>query len=380
MIQKKRLLIATDNFLPRWDGIARFLSQILPELTKEYSVTVVAPKFKGKFKKPKDVKLIRIKTHNFYLGDYQPSRPSFFALKKHIKDADLIWTQSIGPIGSSAIILSKLYKKPLIAYIHSIESELVSKSLGRGPVTKKLAFIITKWISRFLYNRCDLLMVPSLDTAEILSWQKIKSKKAVVHLGIDTLKFGPSLDKLGSKKKLGLPNSTIIGFTGRIGREKDLFTLYRAFLRIHKKHNVKLLIVGEGIQKIKEYLKTKSNVILTGPKDNVIDYLHAMDIYVMPSLTETSSLATMEAMATGLPVIATPIGHMKNYIDENYNGFHFPRRNHYTLSKKLEVLILDKKLRILVGNNARNTILENYLWGDTVKKIKKTFSIILGRD
>lgn len=380
MTQKKRLLIVTDNFLPRWDGIARFLSQIVPALIKEYSITIIAPRFRGKFKKPDDVKIVRIKTHNFYLGDYQPSRPTFFTLKKHIKNADLVWTQSIGPIGSSAIILSKIYKKPLIAYTHSIESELVSKSISKYPIIQNIVFKITKLISRFLYNRCDLLMVPSLDTAEILSWQKIKAKKAVIHLGINTLKFRPLLDKQEAKQKLGLQDQIVIGFTGRIGREKDLFTLYRAFLRIHKKHNIKLLIVGEGILKIKEYLKSKSNVILTGPKDNVIDYLHAMDIYVMPSLTETSSLATMEAMATGLPVITTPVGHMKNYIDENYNGFHFPRKNHYALSKKLETLILDKKLRTLIGNNARNTIMENYQWDDTVKKIKRTFSIILGKD
>ena len=41
----------------------------------------------------------------------------------------------------------------------------------------------------------------------------------------------------------------------------------------------------------------------------------------MPSLTETSSLATMEAMSTGLPVITTPVGHMRNYVEDNYNGF-----------------------------------------------------------
>jgi glycosyltransferase involved in cell wall biosynthesis len=49
----------------------------------------------------------------------------------------------------------------------------------------------------------------------------------------------------------------------------------------------------------------------------------------------------MEAMSTGLPVITTPVGHMKNYVEDNYNGFTFQKKDHYTLSKKLEILILD---------------------------------------
>jgi glycosyltransferase involved in cell wall biosynthesis len=218
-------------------------------------------------------------------------------------------------------------------------------------------------------------MVPSLDTAEILSWQKIKTKKAVVHMGVDIDKFNQPMNKRLAKKKLGLSNSIVIGFTGRMGREKDLFTLYRAFLRLHKKYPINLLIIGGGLPKIKKYLKTKKNVKVIGPVSGISRYLHAMDIFVMPSLTETSSLATMEAMSTGLPVITTPVGHMKNYVENNYNGFIFSKKDHYTLSKKLEVLILDEKLRNLLGKNARNTIRERYQWKDTVNKIKKIIDV-----
>lgn len=376
MNKKKRLLIATDNFLPRWDGIARFLLEILPELSTEYEITVIAPKFKGKYKKIKDVKVIRLPIHNFRIGDYYPPQLNFLTINKHIKDADIVWVQTIGPIGGASVLLAKLKKKPLIAYTHSIESELVSKSIRKNIFLQRLTYHIVKAFSKFFYNKCDLLMVPSLDTAEILSWQRIKTKKAVVNLGVDTKKFLPPTNKQESKKKIGIKDSIVIGFSGRLGREKDLFTLYRAFLRLHNKYNLKLLIVGSGVQDVTNYLETKKGVIVTGQVENVPDYLHAMDIYVMPSLTETTSLSTMEAMAIGLPVITTPVGHMKNYVEENYNGFHFPKKDHYTLSKELEKLILDKELRILIGNNARNTIRERYKWQDTAQKIKKILSII----
>jgi glycosyltransferase involved in cell wall biosynthesis len=377
MNKKKKLLIATDNFLPRWDGISRFLSQIIPEIKTDYDITIIAPRFKGKLKKISKVNIIRLPTHNFFIGDYQPTKLNIRKINQCIKKTDMLWVQTIGPIGGVAILLAKLSKKPIVAYIHSIESELVSKSIRKNLFLQKITYNIIKAFSRLCYNRCNLLLVPSLDTAEILSWQKIKTKKAIVNLGIDTNEFNQPRNKRRSKKIIGLKNSLVIGFTGRLGREKDLFTLYRAFLHLQKKYPINLLVVGDGLQNIKQYLKKKKNVKVIGPVSKIYKYLHAMDIFVMPSLTETSSLATMEAMSTGLPVITTPVGHMKNYVEDNYNGFTFKKKDYYVLSKKIEVLIRDEKLRNILGKNARNTIKEKYPWNNTVKKIKSILDIII---
>jgi glycosyltransferase involved in cell wall biosynthesis len=379
MTRKKKLLIATDNFLPRWDGISRFLEKIIPELAQDYRITVIAPKFKGNIPKIKNVKIIRLSTHNFYLGDYMPSRINFHnykIIKREVKKADIIWTQSLGPIGMKTIISAKLKKKKVISYIHSLETELFSKSIELRPFIRKIFFNIIKVISRFFYNMCTLLIVPSLDLTEILTWYKIKTKKVVVHMGIDTEHFKPTFEKALAKAKIGVRDSIIIGYSGRIAHEKDLLTLYRAFTRLHHKYNVKLLIVGGGLPKIRKFLENKKDIIVTGSVDNILHYLHAMDIYVMPSLTETSSLATMEAMSTATPVIVTPIGHMKNYVQEGYNGFKFPVRDSYLLSKKLELLINDYELRNTMGNNARLTILEHYTWAQTSKKIKKVIKVM----
>jgi glycosyltransferase involved in cell wall biosynthesis len=376
-VKKKRLLIATDNFLPRWDGIARFLSLILPEIVDEFDVTVIAPKFNGKFSAIPGVKIIRLPIHSFRIGDYHPPKFNFSVIKENVKRADLVWIQAVGPIGSSAILWSKILKKPVVAYIHSLEHELISKSIDKGVFFRKLIFNFAKFYTRFCYNRCNLLMVPSLDTTEILSWQKIRTKKVVIHLGIDSHKFSLPFNRDNSKKSLGLLGKTVIGFSGRISREKDLLTLYRAFLRLKGVDNLKLLIVGGGVPSITDYLFSKKNVILTGPVDNILDYLHAMDIFVMPSLTETSSLATMEAMSTGLPVIATPVGHMKNYVEDGFNGFIFPRKDNYVLSKKLGFLISDPSLRKVLGINARDTILDSYRWVDSVVRIKKVLHILV---
>ena len=100
--------------------------------------------------------------------------------------------------------------------------------------------------------------------------------------------------------------------------------LLEAFRKLEEQENILLLMVGDGTEKqVKEFKEIK-NCKVTGFVPNVQDYLKAMDIFVMPSLTETTSLATLEAMACGLPVIATKVGYIKNYLVKNHNGIFSP--------------------------------------------------------
>ncbi len=375
----KKLLIATDSFLPRWDGIARFLNEIIPNLSDEYDITVIAPKFNGKLTGFKNINIIRIPLSRLHVADYTPAKFSIRKIIKAVREADIVWTQTIGPIGIQTILVARFFRKPLVAYIHSLEWELFTKSLSLKNPFRKLIYSFTKIITRYLYNKCNLLLVPSLEVAEILNWHNIRTKKRIVHLGTDTLKFKPAEDKKAAKKKIGInPKNTIIGFSGRIGREKNLVTLYRAFLRLRKSYgSITLLIIGKGIQELRIMLESKKDIIVVESADNIVPYLQAMDIYVMPSLTETSSLSTMEAMSCGIAVVSTPVGYIKGYIKDGYNGFFFGKQNSYELSKKLSVLLDNKKLRINLGENARKTIIAFYNWDKTTKGIKNALEELI---
>ncbi len=367
----KKLLIASDCFLPRWDGIARFLLEIIPRIKDDYEITVIAPDFKGHYDNECNINIKRVPLFNFELGDYHPPKFSFKTIKEEVKNADLVWVQTIGPIGALAVKYGKKYKKPVIAFIHSIEWELVSESLTKTKLIKKILSFITKKIAVRLYNKCTLLIVPSKETEKSLN--KIKALKTIIYLGTDTAKFKPPESKEEAKRKIKInPESSVVGFCGRIGREKDLKTIYRAFLRLEKKHpNLVLLIVGKGLKQEEEFFKKRKNIILTGSVNNVVPYLQAMDIYVLPSLTETSSLSTLEAMSCGLAVLSTKVGYVNKYIREKVNGMFFPKQNYFVLSLKLEWLLKNKKLREILGKNARKTIIKKSSWEMTVKKIKK---------
>jgi len=371
--QKKKLLIATDSFLPRWDGIARFLSEIIPKISKEYDITVLAPGFKGRTKKL-NAKIIRFNLINIPFGDIYFSKPNLEQIKQEVKKTDLVLVQTIGTIGIPTVYYAKKLKKPIMAQIHSIEWDLTSNAVKRF---KKLTKWATKGLARYIYNKCNLLLVPSEETAALLRKNSIKTLKSIVHLGTNANKFKPPIDKNASKKKLNIPKEKIvIGYCGRIGREKDLKTLYRAFSNLRSKYkNLLLLLVGDGVKEQINFFKNKNGVIVTGSKNNIIPYLKAIDIYVLPSLTETTSLSTTEAMAVGLPVITTRVGRLKEYIKPNKNGLFFPEKNSYVLKKKLELLINNEKLRNQLGINARKTIIKEFSWERTIKDIEKALSI-----
>ncbi|MBI4149322.1 glycosyltransferase [Candidatus Woesearchaeota archaeon] len=374
----KKLLIATDSFLPRWDGIARFLSEIIPHLT-EYEVTVIAPDFSdgsdGGASLP-NIRVIRIPLFGFSIGDFTPPRFRPSIIKKACADADIVWTQTIGPIGGCAIRYGRQLKKPVIAYIHSLEWELVTKSIGAKRLRSKIYHALTKKIARHLYNKCTLLMVPSQEISEIITWEGIRAVKTVVKMGTDIKRFAPAQSKRLAKQGIGLDMSKqVIGFVGRLGREKDPRTLYRAFVRLRKHYPVHLLIIGRGVPELEALFRDKPEITWVPKTNEVAKYLQAMDVYVLPSLTETSSLSTIEAMATGIPVVVTEVGALKEYIQDRYNGVFFRKQDPFDLAKKIAIIFDDKDLQGTLSANARFTATSQFNMENTVLGVKRVLAL-----
>jgi glycosyltransferase involved in cell wall biosynthesis len=366
----RKLLIATDSFLPRWDGVARFLIEILPYLKKEFEIIIVAPNF-GELKQEEfaDIRMIRFPITKFHIADYNIPKPSNKEIKNAVRQSDIVWTQTLGPIGYAAMKYGKRYRKPVIAYVHSIEWELFSKGITKNEFLMGILHNIAGRFVRHAYNnKADLLMVPSKGVDDTLRIQGITTKSRIIHLATNPEKFKPPEDKDDAKMKLGL-NGTILGFCGRIGKEKNIDTLYKAFLRLKEHYkDLRLILVADGPE---EQKKKFEKAIITGNVDPV-PYFQAMDIFVLPSLTETTSLVTMEAMATGLPVIVTKVGYVKDYVTNGINGVFTPKKNSIIMAEKIERLITNPEIREQLGTNARKTIMKHYSWDKTAEKIMQT--------
>jgi len=170
-MKKKKVLIATDCFLPRWDGISRFLDLMLPELAKKFEVTVLAPEFEGQAPEYKGTKIIKFPLSKIKLGGLDLARPDKRTIKKEVKKTDILFVQMIAPIGMKAIKYATKFKKPIINYNHTIEWELAERLAKRF---KKIIGIIVKLLARKYYNKSSLLLVPSSIHQPAKQWQRKK--------------------------------------------------------------------------------------------------------------------------------------------------------------------------------------------------------------
>jgi glycosyltransferase involved in cell wall biosynthesis len=364
----KKLLIVSDTYAPRIDGITSFLLEIIPRLKSNFDVKVLAPDF-GKY--PGSVQHIKVPLFNVFVGDFQIAKPVLSKIKEAVINSDIVFIQTIGMVGYLAIKYAKKYNKPIVTYKHIIEWELVPHAVNRKLLFKILSFFI-KLSSRSIFNKCNLIICPSHTIAEKLSWYKIKPRKAVVPVGIDSSKFIPPKNKKEAKESIGLdPKNLIIGYHGRLANEKGIKILVRVYKQLSRKYkNLRLLILGDGLEELKHFVKEKGAIYVTGKK-NVIPYLQAMDIYCMPSFTETSCLSLIEAMSCELPVITTNAGMIGDYVKDNENGLIIEKKNTYSLFKAIKNLINNDEKKKTLGVAARKTVLEIFDWEVTSKKIIK---------
>lgn len=371
----RKVLLVTDSFLPLVDGVTKFSCDIVDSLKKSFEFRILAPDYGLRLNDYNGVpvryfrtnKMIRINAGSVY----HPAIPSIFSMLGEVRKTNVVFVQSLPYMGAMGIIASRLAKKKVAMYFHQIGWEQLKLVVPGKPWFKNLVRLYALVQMRYICNRCDVIMVPSEEISDILKKEGIKAKTAVVKLGVDTERFKPCRDKAAAKKRIGIPaNSTVLGYCGRMSEEKDVITLIQAFLKVSKKRkSLYLLLVGDG-QRLEEFTLKNRNIKITGFVSDVVPYYDAMDIFVMPSLTETTGLSTVEAMSSGVPIITTPVGIALTGISEGYNGFIFSRSDVKALSGLIDKLLSDRKLRESLSKNGREFVLSNYSWDLTAKEVK----------
>ena len=370
MSYKPKLLIVADTYYPKVDGTLKFIEEFLKRSQDSFDTSLLVPYYG--IKKGKNVTYLDV-SRIWKISGYSNLKltfKNFRKLKKAIQEADLVFIVGPALFSYLSIYYAGRYGKKTIFYTHTLSWELFEKFFPA--IFKKLFYRLIKKMSIALYNRCNEILVPYHELKENLQKEGITTEINTARLGVDIEVFTPPPDKRLSKNKLHIDaEKKVIGYVGRISKEKNTHLLLEAFRKLEEQENILLLMVGDGTKKqVKEFKKIK-NCKVTGFVPDVHEYLKAMDIFVMPSLTETTSLATLEAMACGLPVIATKVGYIKNYLVRNHNGLFFPRNSGSVLSLKMSQLLKDKKLREELGQNARKTVTYGFSWERSINKIKR---------
>jgi sugar transferase (PEP-CTERM/EpsH1 system associated) len=209
----------------------------------------------------------------------------------------------------------------------------------------------------------------------------------VIHNGVDGRRFSPDpATRASARGELGISEEEFcIGCVGNLLPVKDHLTVLRAVERIAGHYGGwRLVIVGEGSErpKLEAFLNDhpvcRGRVLLTGTSDRVPELLQAMDVYVLPSLAEGISNSLLEAMSSGLPVIATATGGNPEVIVDGESGLLFPVGDSGRLAEQLLLLQGRQDVRAQLARQAIRRVCEEFSIDSMVRKYAQVYET-LGR-
>jgi sugar transferase (PEP-CTERM/EpsH1 system associated) len=205
-------------------------------------------------------------------------------------------------------------------------------------------------------------------------------KIGVIYNGVDTRKFRPDAAVRARKRReLGLMDSDFaVGCVGRLNPVKDYPTAIRALATTDRRY--RLFIVGSGpeLAALRQLAEsnpaTSGRVHLLGTTADVPEFLCAMDGYVLPSLTEGISNSLLEAMASGLPAIATDAGGNPEVVTHGESGLLFPVGSSATLAEHLLAIMQRNDLRAKLSAGALQRVRERFSLTSMVTRYEELYT------
>jgi glycosyltransferase involved in cell wall biosynthesis len=172
----------------------------------------------------------------------------------------------------------------------------------------------------------------------------------VIPLGIDVERFADLQPK-------AVGDRPIVGSVGRLAEQKGYDTLLEAAALVPE---AQFVIVGDGELRAVLEQAAGENVRLTGRRDDVPELLASFAVYAQPSRYEGLCVAVLEAQAAGVPVIATPVGGMRDTVVPEETGLVFPVGDARALGTAIERLLEDQELASRLANEAAQRVRERY--------------------
>lgn len=210
---------------------------------------------------------------------------------------------------------------------------------------------------------CDLVIAPSNGVREVLHQLGVTAHIEVVPNGVDLSPFSHVTEPI-DRSEFGFSESnTLLVYTGRLGPEKNLPFLLRAFSGIAKSYeNVGLLIVGNGpeydnlVDRV-QHMGIADRVHFTGlvPYDDLPRYLNTADAFVTSSVTEVHPLSVIEAQAAGLPVLGIQSPGVSDTIKDGETGILAQEEDLALFTAKMVRLVTDREARARMGAEARKS-------------------------
>ena len=274
-------------------------------------------------------------------------------------------------------LIAKIKRTPLIHTTHCPWTEGFRSLVGRI-----LVWISYKTINRLSFKFSDkIIAITPWEIPFIEKYGGKKEKIVTIPNGVDKIFFKRIKDN-NFKKELKI-KAPIVLFFGRLNPTKgpDKFVLAAKEI-LKEKKDITFLIIGpdEGmLKKVQELSWDEKNIRILGPireKSKIPEVYQSAEVYVMPSYREGLPLTLFEALASGLPIVASPVNGIPFEISEPENGFFVKYGDIEGLKEKILTLLEDKKLAEKISKNNMEKA-KNYDWDLIAEKTLKVYQEVI---
>lgn len=302
-----------------------------------------------------------------------PMFPMFNLIRK-IKP-DIIHVHAPNIFSCSVIPIAKLKSIPIIATVHLGEVD---------PIGNPLFFLRKHALSRFK----KIIAVSNYTKSLAVNAGVNRNNICVIYNSCDETSFFYRNNKEIARKKHDLPiNTKIIVFVGDLIMRKGVSYLIESLSLVRKTfQDFITIIVGQGeelpnLQRIVDHYGLTNHVIFSGnvTRKVLADFYSAADVFVLPSLQEGHSVALVEAMASGLPLVASDIEGSRVTIDEGVNGFLFEKGNPEKLAEKLTKILTDNELQKLMSSNSSKLYVEKFSTRTQIEEHLKIYNSVVSK-
>jgi glycosyltransferase involved in cell wall biosynthesis len=268
------------------------------------------------------------------------------------------------------IIMAKLTGLPVVSTCH-------------GFISNDLNLKFYNTVDRFLLRYADRVMAVSEGIKTDLLSNGIKESRTTL--------IQNAVEQNGNKEQLTQNRRAkrrlfnieekefVIGYIGRLSEEKGIKYLLEAHTLLTKEGApIKMLIIGDGSQRkeLEKSAKKSGNggsVIFAGFQNDVEDWLPAMDVFVLPSLTEGTPMSLLEAMAGGIPVVASSVGGVPQVIESGKNGILVSPGKSEEIKKAVLALYSNETLRKSLASEAEKSIKLRYDVRQWIAKVETEY-------
>ena len=362
-----RIMIVTDQYPPMVGGVPTVTQGLAVDFTNRGNqVWVVAPSYGQRDFHRLEQKVHVYRFSSFEWPTYEDLRIPFLPIlpfRRLLKkiDPDIIHIHSPIVLGNIAQILAGSLRKPVIATNHYLPINM-SRSLSADPLFGKPFMSVTYSYLVHFCNRCEYVTAPTMTALNLLYEHGLRAPAQAISNGIDLKKFSPGARDARLQQHFHLPKDRpIILSVNRLSLEKRIDVLVDAAAKMTRNAHIAIASTGPA----EADLRAKVEELNLMDKVSFLGFIHnrdlaplyrLADVFAIPSEAELQSLATMEAMACGLPVVAADAYALPELVHHTVNGYLFQRGNSEEMARYLDMLVKDAEMRSQMGSKSLEII------------------------